>query len=212
MKKKILLLITLLLLTGCQATYNINFNDEIEEEIRVYTENKDIELVTQKQTEEFYERLDDWERAYEYYKREMYTDTEYTGYKYTDTFNYEEYDATTQLRKCYEDFKFTKNDFIELNTSNEFLCATYYKEVNSIDIIINSKYNIINSNADEKDGNKQIWHINKNNYKNKPIILKIDTTKNAPKKKDNKTNIKAILTFSLFIILIIAFIITKKKR
>ncbi len=213
MKKIFLLLITLLLLTGCKATYEINFDESINEEIRIYTENSNIQNATQKQSENFYEQLDDWERAYEYYKKEMYNDLEYTGYKYTDSFNYKEYDALTQLRKCYEDFAFSKNDFIELKTSNEFLCASYYTGVESLELRINSKYNIINSNADQKDGNTHIWLINKTNYKNKPIILKIDTTKNAKKEsKDKKTNIKMIVSIIIFIILIIALIITKKKR
>ena len=212
MKKILLLLITLLLLTGCKATYNIDFNEKIEEEIKVYVENDVIRNATQKQSEDFYIKLDDWERAYEYYKREKYTDADYTGYKYTESFDYKDYDVLTQLRKCYDDFTFTKDKYIELKTSNEFLCASYYKDVDSLDIRINTKYFVENSNADEKDGNTLIWHINRVNYSKKPIILKIDTTKKAKVVNKFKIDIKFILTISVFIILIIAFIITKKKR
>ena len=212
MKKTIILLITLLLLTGCKATYNINFNETIDEEIKIYTENENINKANQKDAEHFYEKIDDWERGHEFYKKERYTDLDFTGYKYTDSFNYEDYDAISQLRKCYDNFTFTKNDFIELKTSNEFLCATYYNEVESMELTIDSKYSIVGSNADETDGNKHIWHINKTNYKNKPIILKIDTTKEAVIKKEKKINVKMIATITVFIILNIAFIITKKKR
>lgn len=212
MKKILLLLITLLLLTGCKATYKIEFNEKIDEEINVYVENDIIKNATQKQSEEFYNKLDDWERGYEYYKRERYTDADYTGYKYIESFDYKDYDAVTQLRKCYDNFTFTKDKYIELKTSNEFLCASYYKSVDSLDIKINTKYFVETSNADEKDGNTLIWHINRVNYSNKPIILKIDTTKKAKAISKLKLDFKVILTISIFIILIIAFIITKKKR
>ena len=43
MKKIILLIILVLLLTGCKATYNISFDKDINESIKIYTSNTNIE-------------------------------------------------------------------------------------------------------------------------------------------------------------------------
>ncbi len=217
MKKIIILLITIILLTGCNATYDITFNkDNISDSIKVYTDSKIVNNATNKQIETFSNELGNWERGYEYYKREIYTTDKITGYNYTYNFNYEEYDAMSQLRKCYKDFelKYTK-DTITLSTSNEFLCSTYYKNINSININISSEYEIINSNSDTQKNNIHSWNINKNNSKNKPIKLTI-SKKNEYKEekinKKNKLNIKSLLTLIIFILLIIVLIIRKKDE
>ena len=216
MKKVLLLLITLILLTGCTATYNINIKDKtIEDSIKVYTDSKKVQNADKKTITEFSEKLGEWERGYEYYKREIYTTDKITGYNYTYTFNYEEYDAMSQLRKCYKDFKITnENNNITLSTSNEFLCKTYYQEIDKIEINISSEYKITESNADRKENNIHTWNINKNNYKNKPIIIKINKNIESQKEeKNNKNNnIFQLLITILFFTLILILIIRKKKN
>jgi hypothetical protein len=80
-------------------------------------------------------------------------------------------------------------------------------------ITINSKYEIISSNADEKDGNKHTWIINKNNYKEHPIVLEINkrtTVKDLKQRK--RTTVKQIILLIVFIVLIIIYIIRKRRK
>ncbi len=215
MKKIIILLITIILLTGCNASYDINFNkDKIEDSIKIYTSSKNINNATNETTNNFTDEIGNWERGYEYYKREIYTTDKITGYNYTYNFNYNEYDAMSQLRKCYKDFDLTyTEDSITLNTSNEFLCSSYYKDINNIDINISSEYEIINSNADIKNNNTHTWNISKTNSKNKPIKLTISKKneyQNTNNDKNDKFNIKSILILIIFILLIVVLIIRKK--
>ena len=217
MKKIIILLITTILLTGCNATYDIKFTENnIKDSIKIYTNSKKVQTATENTITNFTDQLGNWERGYEYYKRELYTTDKITGYNYTYTFNYDEYDAMSQLRKCYKDFELNyEENTITLKTSNEFLCNNYYQEVNSLELNISSEYQIISSNADTKSNNIHTWKINKNNYKNKPIELTISKKtsyieENTTKK--NKLDLQAILTIIIFILLIIVLFIRRKDQ
>lgn len=215
MKKIILLLITTILLTGCQSTYDIKFTDnKIEDTIKIYTNNSVVQSATTKQTQDFQNELGNWERGYEYYKRELYATEEITGYQYTYSFDYQEYDAMSQLRKCYEDFNFSyENNRVKLTTSNKFLCKTYYKDIDNLTLTITSDYKIINSNANTKSHNTHTWTINKDNYQNMPIEFEIDKTQpyTAPK-EEKEIDILGILSCIIFVLLIIVLIVKRKER
>jgi hypothetical protein len=117
LKKIVLLLPLLLLITGCGSTYEIEFtqDDTIKDTISIFEDNDKVERFTKKDEEDFLNKLLDFERGYEHYKRELYTTEDITGYKYTYDFTYEEYDAMSQFRKCYEDLTLkVTDDKIEL--------------------------------------------------------------------------------------------------
>lgn len=211
--KKIILLLLIIFLTGCQSTYEIKINKEnIEENIKIFTENSIVKNANQETINSFSQTLDDWENGYDYYNRELYTTEEYTGYEYTYTFTHEEFDAMSQLRKCYKDFEFNYTDnTISLNTSKDFLCGTYYNQVDNIQITIKTNYSILSSNADKINKNELTWIINKQNYKNKPITFTINTAKETKDIKKKNLNLKGIIIVIIFILLIIIFIKRKQK-
>ena len=211
MKKRIFILILLIMLTGCSAKYDIYFDEnKINDEIKIYEESSKVKKANQKETDEFSQKILDWERGYDYYNVELYAEGENTGYIYTYSFDYDEYDAMTQLRKCYEDFEFTNGKQIKLKTSKEFLCGTYYPYAKDITINISSKYNITNSNADKKDGNTHTWIINGSNYKSKPIEFTIDKNSEYEEKVKPKTSKKMVIILVIFVGLILLLI--KRKR
>lgn len=216
MKRIIILFITAILLTGCNASYDINIKqDKIEDSIKIYTTNQTVQTATDKTIKEFTEKLGNWERGYDFYKRELYATDKITGYNYTYSFNYNEYDAMSQIRKCYKDFQFDyQKDTIIIKTSKEFLCQNYYQEVKSLQLNIQSEYKILNSNADTKTANIHTWNINKTNYKNKPIEITISKNKITTQEniKEKKLDIIKILIIIIFILLIIILIIRKKEQ
>ena len=213
MKKIISLILAILLLTGCSAKYDITFTDDkIKDEIRVYTDSDTVNNATQSTINSFSNKILEWERGHDHYTREVYTDNGMTGYLYKYDFNYDEYDAMSQIRKCYEDFELTYNDSeIILKTSNKFLCQNYYKDVTDLTITINTDKVITSSNADEINGNTHTWKINKTNYNNKPLEIKINRQEIYKPKKENPLNLTQILIFILFILLIIVYIINRKS-
>ena len=183
MKKIILLLIIIILLTGCNATYDINISkNNIQDTITLKTDSENVDNANKETIDNFMLKLGEWENGHDFYKREIVTTEKETGYQYTYTFNYNEYDAMSQIRKCYETFNLDYQNSIEIKTSNEFLCQNYYPQVNTILINITSEYEISNSNADYVNNNIHTWKINKSNYKNKPINIQINKNKIYTKK------------------------------
>ena len=212
MKKIFLLLITVFLLTGCTAKYEINITkDTINDIITIETESNKVNNANKQTTDTFNQKIGEWENGHDFYKREIITTAETTGYQYTYNFNYDEYDAMSQIRKCYKDFNLTYNNDITLTTSKDFLCKTYYPQVKTFTISITSEYEISSSNADEVKDNIHTWKINNHNYRNKPINIKINKNqKYIPEEEPNYDFIKSILFIIFFIILIIIFIKRKK--
>ena len=207
--KKIILLTILLLLCSCEAKYQITLEDNnIHEEIKITEKSSLVKNATDEEVNAFADKLLDGERGFEYYNRELFTEKNLTGYLYTYDFKYDEYESLAQITKCYSSFKITNNNNIIINTSDEFICMDLYEDFDNVEIIIESKYKVVKSNADKQDGNKQIWIINKDNYSNKPINIELDKTTTYNK----KANIKKYIILVIFIILIIAYILLSKKE
>lgn len=207
MKKIIMLLITVILLTGCEATYDIHIQeDKITDNIKIFTDSTTVQRANEKDTTKYYDKILDWENGYDFYERELFTTDTKTGYHYNYDFNIDEYDAMSQLRKCYDDLNLTVDSYITIKTTNEFLCSTYYPDVNKIKISITSDYRITTSNADEKNGNTHSWLITRKNYKNKPIEIKINKNipeENKKQEKESIFDLKTILIIIIFILLVI---------
>lgn len=212
MLKILCLIIILITMTGCSATYEIHISKEntINETIYVYENNKIVDSLSKTKEDEIFNKLLDFERGYEHYKRETYTTEDVSGYKYTYNFNYEEYDAMSQLRKCYDTLTLNTTNELSIKTGKNFICGSYYPEATSLELVITSDYHIKSSNADKIDNNKHIWTINKNNYTNKPIIISFDTNI-LVEEENNDSKTKIIITFIIFIILII-FVLKNRKK
>lgn len=211
MKKIITLIITILLLTGCTAKYDIFFDENnIQDTITITTNSSNVNNATKQTTNNFAQKIGEWENGHEYYKRKIITTDKTTAYQYTYSFNPVEYDAMSQIRKCYKDFNLTYKNNIELSTSKEFLCANYYQQVKEYTITISSKYEISSSNADKKEQNKHTWIINNKNYNNKPINIRINKEKKYIEKETKKSPLKKIIILVLFLGLVIFFFKFKK--
>ena len=110
MKRIITILLLLTLLTGCSANYDINFDKEtIQDTIEIYEDSDKVNKASDKDVEKVNDLLLDWENGYDYYKKELYSTDVDTGYRYTYEFKYEEYDAMSQIRKCYDNFNLETN-------------------------------------------------------------------------------------------------------
>ena len=211
MKKKYLILILVLFLTGCSAEYNLKIsNDNFKENISFVVEKQNIQQLTNDGIE-----LDDQLTPFinekteavmdesKFYKKKVKEDDNFT---YVDMkYNYDEieFGKSSSINLCFEypELDFSSNYYIHLQ--GEFYCL--YSD--SIDIKIETNNKVYSNNADEVSGNVYIWHVNENNKDFVDIEIEVD--------KGMSLNMIFGVIISIFVILIISvvgYMIYKKRR
>lgn len=222
MIKKIILILFVVLLTGCQIKYELNFNgDNLIEKINVKISNENEKQISDLKKYTAFSIFDN--STQKLYKTKYNDGNSYFTAKYEYTYNFDEFRHALYINSCFDAFSFVtnNNDYI-LSTSKGFKCMFVdYNEVDSVEIIITSNHEIIESNADELKNNKLIWNINDENAKDKQIYVKFGELRelNFFEKIFNFI-IDNLLTISIFgglfviiaIVIVIIVVIGKKNN
>jgi len=215
--KKIITIMSIIALTGCTAEYNLKF-----EENKI-TETVIIKATTEEENNGFryleenevYSIID--QRQQEKYEKEIIKENQNKLGKFTYEYNFGNY-KKSRFSSCYDAYTLTQdNGITSLSTSNEFKCMVYnYNKIDSLELNIETEYNVIENNADKVEGKKYTWYINDSNKDNKPIKFKYDTKSLEKKQKSRKTNYKDILLFTVITaaiaITIVLLITIRHKR
>lgn len=173
MKKIIFLSLLLLILTGCDVQYELEFNDEILNETIQVTLDKSMEReIEQIKNRQVY-------AIFNSYDQNLYN-TDYneglTNFRATYTYTYQSTNFNQSLfnNNCFDAFSFVKqkNNYI-LSTSEGFKCMTVeYFPIENLDITLTTNHEVIETNADKVEGKKYIWEINDDNADEKEIYIK----------------------------------------
>ena len=173
MKKKIFLILSIILLTGCQIKYQLNFEDEkLIENISIQLPNSEEKKINDIKKYEAYSTFDNsFQTLYEV----KYSDDKnkfIANYQYI--YNFEEFRHALYIKSCFDAFSFvTNNDNYILSTTEGFNCMFVdYNKVDEVEVIITTNHEIIESNADQVENNKLIWEINDENSEEKSIYVK----------------------------------------
>lgn len=209
MKKFLLLICFILLLTGCSTEVRLQIDAEkVDETIKISGLRDEI-YINDSLNEQIKSNIQVFEREYEFYDMKEFEDGDYVGKIYKLSENLELWAELSHLRPCYEKFKLSKtNTNISLETSEEYRCG-YLFGANNVSLIIESDLTLISTNADRIDGNKLIWNINSTNYKNKSINFNYQLINS--KNKDDDKYLSYIL-LSIIIILSIGLVVFVKKK
>lgn len=224
MKTKIFILVlTLLLLSGCSVNYNLDFNgNEFIEESFIGNLNKDSDEYKywldgkNLPIPAFYDAVgtpeEEFDSSSEYHKQTV--NEEQFSLKYT--YNMQNFKDVYSGNLCYEYFKIFNGDEekqIGIATSKEFLCFSSFPNLDEVTINIKTNHKVISHNADEVKKNKYkgdiySWNITKDNADNKPINIVF--SKNY--QKTNPFLVILIVSISLMLILFIVGIFLIKHR
>ena len=221
MKKRILIILTLLLTTGCTCEYNLTINgNTYDEEVIIIGEN--VEEISQFDNE--------WQIPInkEEYNNMAGSDSEYNPngeiYDYSissnnltfkNNFSKTNYNSSTAVSNCYNKLTLTNyNDTIILSTSPKVDCFDKYPTLTNIKVNIKVDKPVISNNADIVNGNIYTWNISKNDINNKSINLILQNNnlnKGNETETPNETKLKINngryeIYILLIIILVIAFI------
>ena len=179
--KFIILVIPLLLLSGCTATYNLEitntrFNENViinmnKNEYNDFTSDENNKYAnmyyddTHNSGEEGVELPIPGVKYYDYTENASNNIVQFSG-----EFSYEDYNRSTMATRGFNSVKITGNDEeLHMQTSTGF--TFLYDGLTRANIRITSPYKVMNSNADSVDGNTLIWNITPSNADNKQIVV-----------------------------------------
>lgn len=214
MKKIILLLLILILSTGCQIKYELEFKDDsLIENINIEIANSEQKKIENLKEYKAYAIFDGtFQRLYEVNYSEGSKFNAY--YKYI--YNYDEFVHAMYIKTCFDAFSFISNDdTYTLSTSKGFKCMVLdYNQVDSVKVVIKSNHQIIENNADIVEKDKLIWNIDKSNANEKKIYVKFGQVKELSFFEKNWLGITILggLVVSVILIIVCIVIISKKNN
>ena len=238
MKKILILVMFVFLITGCEATYNLSINNfGLNEELQVGTNTEILETYDGDNLVNVLNKYNNnnisvyYDDTDTYYKADNYQNNNIYGLKLNHNFRVNEYYRSSMVKKAFKEFNIAVNDdIITMKTSDKCLLFDEYDNLSSLQINIETSYDIVYSNADYVSGNTYSWFINRGNYKSHGISIIYDTEKddlsdfdptNIPdevildnKKESDKENhiLLLLVVIGIFIVGLLALIILKVKK
>lgn len=215
MKKKIILAIMILFLTGCSVDYEINFGEkDISEQIKL-TYNENLYDTAKKILEDdgFYleKELIESEMpslvGYEdYYNKDIKVKKDKTTVTLDYRYSYDNFENSYAIEQCFEKSTFINDkEYYYLSLGGIFSCTN----TGEITLKMKSDYKIIKDNAHEVKEGYRIWKIGQFND-DKEIVIQL--SKELIAKEQNKSifDFKFFIGCALILIVAVFFIIKKK--
>lgn len=213
--KKIVVLLFLFVLTGCTVKYNIEFvDDTVFENFTVNVNDiKEPDSINYLTNNDFYAYINpDMIK----FNKEIEKGNNITKFKYSYKYNIDDYKDSMALSSCFKGYNIIKeNNYYLFSTSKGIKCMTSDNStiIQKLDITIKSNHKLIDTNADEVYEGKYVWHLNKKNYLEKSIMLKVYQNKYILNYNKQFTKKLTIFLIVLAIIAVsFAAIMIKRKR
>lgn len=167
--KKILVLLVVLCLTGCNVEYNLIITeDEFQEQVVIDENDIDFPITVYSDQEGTGEGKVDGVLYYD-------IETTDTSSILRHTFNSLDYERSHAANTCFNRFLVNEEDGVmTILSSNYYNCMDYYSSLDTIKVQVKldtNIYEIVNQNADQIDGSTYIWNINKSNYQDHYVYL-----------------------------------------
>lgn len=201
-KKKLLILLSIFLLTGCQAEYNITIDDNmVKEELLVYETDmskwraiQGNNLLTYQQYQQEYKDAPigvyyndqnvDAEIGFnpnrKYYTINELDDDNKKGLSFINDFAMSRYSDSYFIRNCFKYINILdQRDTISISTDSELSCMNYIDGIDKITVNVKTNYEVLDTNATSVNNKTYTWVITKNNYKNSNIYMKINKLVNS---------------------------------
>lgn len=214
MKTKIyiLLIFSIIFLTGCTSKVDIELTDDtVKEKILITEKNNILSPNSNRELDaEIAYSLKAFEWEFEHYEMtQKEIDSETTGKEYYYETPINTWTQFSILRKCYDkvSIKSTAAKII-VESSDKYRCGYLYG-ANDVTLNIKSKYIASETNADSynKKTKTYTWNIDQKNSENKPIKLILEKNPTTKANINEKTTKKDETTTKVFKYLIIAIII-----
>ncbi len=193
MKKIIGLIVLMVLLTGCDATYNMEITgDTFKEDVDVFVDsslkNKTVsgqtitykELVTLQKDNyrpvlyndsNYNPYIEGKQDDVSYYDLEIIDNDSKYGVNYKYDFNIKNYVYSSAVNTCYKEITINKSDTIYTIKTNKLVSCLENNLLDKLTINLKINNKVLDNNADSINGNVYTWVITKDNYTNKSIKI-----------------------------------------
>ena len=216
--KKILLLIILIILTGCSANYEIDYSKNRFNE-SLTTSGNITDINYKNEIDNYYlksylltsYKIQTGDMAeneilsnYSIYNKELVNESNNyglkLGYNYDNKDNYMESSIVYRLFSSF----IIEDNYIKLDGIKNIFNS--YSMLDNIKIIFSTDKYVSESNCDEVKNNKYIWYIDKNNYQNKFIEITLVSNKIEMYKKNMEKYSDKVVTFIIVVISIMGLL------
>ncbi len=216
MKKLILIICLMFLVTGCDVSYELKINaDETFNEKATFSFlNQDMTVDDLSVYIKTHQPISNDRYEAKYYASHIYTNGIYNYLIYDYVHDINSFRKSTFVDTCYPNMKITESDDeIKIESGKGFRCLNPDNGLitDHVDIAIVSELEVLENNADEVNGNTYLWTVNENNVQDKEVnlVLKRNTK--------NSTDINYFLIFGIIGVIIVIlgiglFLISKNRR
>ena len=235
MKKKLILLaISVFLVSGCEAEYNLEIKgDDYIESTSVNAGSQEVisDNFTSSNIYDFYKDksiplfnddtiLDESNEKLNgiaYYDKTNSNDGNNINMQFKGQFQSSTIENSNLINFAYNRFlKATIDGNVVLSTGENFKIFEQFPNLDKVTIRIKTDNNVVKNNADEIEKDTYIWHVNRNNYSDKAIYLEF----NKPDENENDgfsivfnpIILIIVLIIIIVIVLIALFIFIKNKK
>ena len=203
-KKYLVLFICIFMISGCEATYNLNIENENYKEETSIVEKDLSTFYSDSASQVAYNNFskipvpimydiipptpsqnidirDMKEKNIDYYKVDELTGEEKIGFKYTGDFAPDNIEKSAMIKYATSNVNIENDEnkvTIEAKSLKKIFAQFPTLDVINININLNNS-TAIENNADKKEKNTYSWKITRNNYKEKNIYLKFKTPINS---------------------------------
>ncbi len=179
MKKIIMLVLLVLLLTGCSAEVNVIINDTgINETVTIIDNNTSSYY---NNVPAFYKDIfselepDVKNSGVEYYNRNVTQGSGSYKINYSYKYSFDNYKDARTVKTAFKSFNLRKdvseNQIIISTDSSQLGLFNTYKNLTNVKVNITPTYQVVKSNADYVNGNIYTWNFNKGTKKNIYIVM-----------------------------------------
>ena len=210
------LLIITFFLSGCTGQYDLKISGtkldekivmniyDYDHNVRQYEEAK-IDMAEEFINKDYYAFFEDYNQLY---IKTLEKKDNYTKVTLKYDFNMDNFENSNYIKTCFQNSKIkNKEKYYQIELTGYFYCL--YGE--QLDIRVMSHNKVLSNNANQVKGNKYIWHIDKSNYQNVDIGIKLEKESFA-QKISNYTLPIVILFIVLVSIITITIIKIKEKK
>lgn len=194
-KKICILLILLMLVTGCEAVYTIEVTgDGITETLEIHNYDKDswtkgnslyqnlIETASKSFVATDYRNekpeVNQKIEGINYYIIQKISSPNDLGLKYQNEFTFNDYEHSTIVFSNFNQLKYRNNrDKISINSDKELSTFISYPKLNKLTVKLLTNYQVNDNNADEVKDGVYYWYFNQDDYQNKKINLEINKSR-----------------------------------